>query len=151
MSCNSSKPWLAMLVLFLLIGSSLAQVADDRRPKSVLDYYFLLPHKYLTYLTADSRPVREAAIQIKDLDGRFLKSGLATDEVSTALALFKKSDGSDLIAVENRSCPAACSSSLNLLLYANGQWTEVTRDLLPSIDASKIQASLQRQYMSRHN
>src|SRR5688572_5993200 len=104
MSCNSSKPWLAILALFLLTGSSLAQVADDRRSKSILDYYFLLPHKYLAYLKADSRPVREAAIQTKDLDGRFLKSGLESDEVSTSLALFKKSDGSEVIAVENRSC-----------------------------------------------
>ena len=35
MSWNSSKPWLAMVVLFLLTGSSLAQVPDDRRPKSI--------------------------------------------------------------------------------------------------------------------
>lgn len=151
MSWNSSKPWPAILVLLLLTGSSLAQVPDDRRPKSILDYYFLLPHKYLAYLTADSRPVREAAIQIKDLDSGFLKSGLATDEISTALALFRKSDGSDLIAVENRSCPSACSSSLSLLLYANDQWADVTQDLLPAIDGSKIQALLQRQYMSRPN
>jgi hypothetical protein len=151
MSCNSSKPWLAMLVLFLLTGSSLPQVSDGQRPKSILDYYFLLPHKYLPYLTADSRPVREAAIQIKDLDGGFLKSGLATDEVSTALALFKKSDGSDLIAVENRACPSACSSSLNLLLYANDQWADITHDLLPAVDGSKIQALLQRQYTTRPN
>jgi hypothetical protein len=69
MSWNSSKPLLAVLVLFLLTGSSLPQVPDDRRPKSILDYYLLLPQKYLPYLTADSRPVREAAIQSKDLDG----------------------------------------------------------------------------------
>jgi hypothetical protein len=151
MSCNFSKPRLAVLLLFLLIGSSLAQIPGGRRPKSILDYYFLLPQKYLPYLTADSRPAREAAIEISDLDGGFLKSGLATDEVSTALALFKKSDGSDVIAVENRACPAACSSSLNLLSYANDQWVEVTRDLLPAIDQGKIQSSLQRQYMSRPN
>lgn len=151
MSWNFSKPLLAVLVLFLLTGSGLPQVSDDRRPKSILDYYFLLPQKYLPYLTADSRPVREAAIQTKDLDGAFLKSGLATDEVSTAVALFKKSDGADLIAVENRSCPRACSSSLNLLLYANDQWTDVTHDLLPAIDGSKIQALIERQYMSRPN
>ena len=65
-----------MLVLFLLTGSSLPQVPDDRRPKSIVDYYFLLPQKYLPYLTADSRRAREAAIQSKDLDGAFLKSGL---------------------------------------------------------------------------
>ena len=151
MRWNLSKPRLAVLVLFLLMGSSLAQMPGGRRPKSILDYYFLLPPKYLPYLTADSRPAREAAIEISDLDGGFLKSGLATDEVSTALALFKKSDGSDLIAVENRACPAACSSSLNLLLYANDQWVDVTPDLLPAIDQAKIQASLQRQYMSRPN
>ena len=151
MSWNSSKPWLAMLVLFLLTGSSLPQVPKDRRPKSILDYYFLLPQKYLPYLTADSRPVREAAIQAKDLEGGFLKSGLATDEISTALEIFRKSDGSDLIAVENRSCPGPCSSSLNLLSYANDQWTDVTQDLLPAIDVSKIQALIQQQYMSRPN
>lgn len=151
MSWNSSKPWLAMLVLFLLTGSSLAQVSDDRRPKSILDYYLLLPHKYLTYLPADSRSARETAIRIKDLDGGFLKSGLETDEVGTALAVFKKSDGNDLVAVENRSCPSVCSSSLNLLVYTNYQWTDVTHDLLPAIDESKIQALLQRQYIIRPN
>ena len=151
MSWNSSKPWLTLLVLLLLTGSSLAQVTDDRRPKSILDYYLLLPHKYLSYLPADSRTVREAAIQIKDLDGGFLRSGLETDEVSTALALFKKSDGSDLLAVENRSCPSGCSSSLNVLSYANEQWADVTHDLLPNIDGSKIQALLQRQYTIRPN
>src|SRR6266498_2486633 len=151
MSWNSNKPWLGVIVFFLLTGSCPAQTPGDRHPRSILDYYFLLSHKYLTYLTADSCPVREAAIQIKDLDGGFLKCGLATDEVSTTLALFKKSDGSDLIAVENRSCPAACSSSLNLLLYANDHWADVTHELLPAIDGNKVQAFLQRQYMSRTN
>src|SRR6266542_645632 len=151
MSWNSNKPWLGVIVFFLLTGSCPAQTPGDRHPRSILDYYFLLSHKYLTYLTADSCPVREAAIQIKDLDGGFLKCGLATDEVSTTLALFKKSDGSDLIAVENRSCPAACSSSLNLLLYANDHWADVTHELLPAIDGNKVQAFLQRQYRSRTN
>lgn len=150
MTWNSSKPWLAMLVLFLLTGSSLAQAPDERRPKSILDYYLSLPHKYLPYLT-DSRSVREAAIQIKDLDGGFLKSGLTTDDVSTSVALFKKSDGSDVIAVENRSCPSGCSSNLSLLSYANHQWADVTHDLLPAIDGSKIQALLQRQYSGPSN
>ena len=147
MNSNSSKQWLSILVLFVLTGSSLAQVADSR-PKSILDYYFLLPHKYLSYLKADSRSVREAALKIKDVDGGFLKSGQAADEVSTSLALFKKSDGSDLIAVENRSCPSGCFSSLNLLSYANDQWTDVTQELLPAIDESKIRAMLRRQYTS---
>lgn len=151
MSWNTSKPCLAMLVLFLLTGSGPAQVPNERRPTSILDYYFLLPHKYLAHLTEDSRPAREAAIQIKDLDGGFLKSGLPIEETSTALALFKKSDGSDLIAVENRSCPSACFSNLNLLSYANGQWTDVTHDLLPAIDGNKIQALLERQYIIRPN
>src|SRR5688572_11507644 len=138
MSWNSSKPCLAVLFLFLLTGSSLAQVQNERRPTSILDYYFLLPQQYLAHLSADSRPAREAAIQIKDLDGGFLKSGLSIEETSTALALFKKSDGNDLIAVVNRSCPSGCSSNLNLLSYANGQWTDVTHNLLPSIDRNKI-------------
>ena len=151
MSCIPSKSWLAILVLFLLTGASLAQVPKDRRPKSILDYYFLLPHKYLAYLKADSRSVREAAIRIKDLDGAFLKSGPETDEVSTTVTLFKKSDGSDVIAVENRSCPSGCTSSLNLLSYTKNQWTDVTNDLLPAIDGSKIERLLERQYVTRPN
>lgn len=147
MSWNSRKPLLAMLVLFMLTGSSLAQVSDDRTPKSILDYYFLLPHKHLAYLKADSRSVREAAIKIKDLDGGFLKSGLEADEVYTSLALLKKSDGSDLIAVENRSCPSGCSSNVKLLLYAYNQWTDVTHDLLPAIDEGKIDALMQGKYV----
>ena len=148
---NSTKPWLAIIALFLLTGSSLAQVSKNRQPKSILDYYFSLPHKYLPYLKGDSRPVREAAIRVKDLEGDFLKSGLETDEVSTTVALFKKPDGSEVIAVENRSCPSGCTSTLSLLSYAKDQWIDVTNELLPAIDGDKIQGLLQRQYISRPN
>src|SRR6266496_901368 len=149
MSRHPNKAWLGVVVFFLFTGSSSAQTLADRHSKSILDYYLLLPHKYLAYLTTDSQQAREAAIQIKNLDGGFLKSGVVTDEVSTTLVLFKRSDGSNLIAVENRSCPASCSSNLNLLLYANDQWVEVTHDVLPAIDGSAVEASLQRQYFSR--
>jgi hypothetical protein len=149
MSRNSNKAWLGVVILFLFTGSSSAQTLADRHSKSILDYYLLLPHKYLSYLTTDSQQAREAAIQVKNLDGGFLKSGIVTDEVSTTLALFKRSDGSNLIAVENRSCPAMCASNLNLLTYANDQWVDVTYDVLPAIDGSAVEASLQKQYLSR--
>jgi hypothetical protein len=149
MSQNHSKLWLVVVIIFLLTGSSPAHMPVAPHPKSILDYYFLLPHRYLPFLTNDSQPAREAAIQIKDLDGEFLKSGEATDEVSTTLALFKRSDGSDLVAVENRSCVGLCSSSLNLLWFANDKWVDVTREVLPAIDESKIQALLEKQYSKR--
>ena len=146
---NSNKAWVGVVVFFLFTGSSSVQTLALRHSKSILDYYLLLPHKYLSYLTTDSQQAREAAIQIKNLDGGFLKAGIVTDEVSTTLALFKRSDGSNLIAVENRSCPASCASSLNLLSYANDQWVDVTHDVLPAIDGRAVEASLQRQYLSR--
>jgi hypothetical protein len=75
-SRNSNKAWLGVVVFFLFAGSSAAQTLADRHSKSILDYYFLLPHRYLAYLTTDSQQAREAAIQIKNLDGGFLKSGI---------------------------------------------------------------------------
>ena len=148
MSRNPIKLLLVMIVLSHLTGSSPARKLHDPHSRSLLDYYFLLPHQYLPFLPTDSRLVRENAIQIKDLDAGFLKSGESTEEVAATLALFKKADGSDLVAVENRSCLAGCSSSLSLLSYATNRWVDVTHDVLPTIDESQIQTLLQRQYFS---
>jgi hypothetical protein len=148
---SSSKLWPAVVILLLLSLSRPAQTSGNRPPRSVLDYYLLLPHKYLPFLPTDSLGAREAAIRIKDLEAGFLQSGEETEEVSTTMVLFKKSDGSDLIAIENRSCLGACSSNLSLLRYGHDRWFDITSELLPTLDEREIQASLERQYAKRAN
>jgi hypothetical protein len=148
---SSSKLWPAVVILLLLSLSRPAQTSGNRPPRSILDYYLLLPHKYLPFLSTDSLVAREAAIQIKDLEAGFLKSGEATEEVSATMVLFKRSDGTDLLAVENRSCLGACSSNLSLVRYEHDQWFDVTSKLLPTLDEREIQASLERQYAKRAN
>src|SRR5258705_9241683 len=85
MSRNPIKVLLVIIVLSQL--TSPARKLDVSQSRSILDYYFLLPHQYLPFLLIDSRVVREKAIQIKDLDAGFLKSGESTEEVALTLAL----------------------------------------------------------------
>ena len=151
MTKNSNKVWLVVGVLFFFAFNGTSETLDDKEPESVMDYYLLLPLKFLPYLTTDSRSDREKAVRMKSLDGRLMKAGLMSDEVTTTLVLFKRSDGSDLVAVENRSCPAGCTSRLNLLSYTQHQWVDVTHDLLPPIDDATIQSLLQKVYRNSND
>src|SRR5258705_1614156 len=69
MTKNSNKVWLVVGVLVFFAFTGTSQTLDDREPKSVIEYYLLLPLKFLPYLPTDSRSEREKAVRMKSLDG----------------------------------------------------------------------------------
>jgi hypothetical protein len=130
----------------LLLLVSLPATAFAQKPQTILDYYLLMPQGYLKHAGGDSVAEREAAIYIKDVEHNYLQVRQPNGEFYTALALFRGEDGSDVIAVENRECVRGCSEEFFLLRYQNNQWTDITSQQLPAIDAGELRARLARQF-----
>ncbi|HEX8491962.1 MAG TPA: hypothetical protein VF658_03915 [Pyrinomonadaceae bacterium] len=140
----SSKKLVLSLMLFL--SAIFPVTVLGQKPLTILDYYLLMPQRYLRYAGGDSPEARQSAIYIKE--SNYLQARQPNGEFYTALALFKNEDGSDLIAVENRECARGCTEEFFLLRYQNEQWTDVTSQKLPAIDDADVRAMLARQIAS---
>ena len=138
-----SKKFVFPLLLSLL--AIFPATGFGQKPQTLLDYYLLLPQRYVRYAGGDSAEVRQSAIHINDVAHNYLQARQPNGEFYTALALFKGEDGSDLIAVENRDCARGCTEEFFLLRYKDDQWTDVTRQQLPTIDDSDVRAKLAKQ------
>jgi hypothetical protein len=131
-------------LLFLL--ATLTAVAYGQKPQTVLDYYLLLPQKYLRHVGGDSAAARQSAVYIRDVERDYLQAREPNGEKYTALALFKSDDGNHLVAVENRECQRGCTEEFFLLRYHDEQWVDVTGQMMPAVDASDLRARLAGQF-----
>jgi hypothetical protein len=139
----------ALACLIVLMVSALASSTPQPKPMTILDYYLALPQKYLKHAGGDSAKERSAALYIKDVETGYLQARQAGGEFYSAVALFKRPDGSDLVAVENRECAAGCNEEFYFLAYENGQWMDVTAKTLPAMKQEDLRATLDRQFKAR--
>lgn len=111
-------------------------------PKTVLDYYQLLPKEELALLeTAKSR---EALLKTKDVANGFL--GLESDSGQgfAQVAVFRKKDRSVVVGVSQMECGPICVGSVKFLQYQDGKWQDVTDALMPKATDEQILAAYNR-------
>jgi hypothetical protein len=147
-----SHPVRLYAIFFITVSLGLSALpAPAAKPKSmnVLDYYLLLPQKYLRYAGGDSAEARKAALYVSDVERGYLQARQPNGEFYSALALFKGPDGSDFVAVENRECARGCNEEFYLLVYRNGQWSDVTAKMLPAINDAEVRAELDKKFKAR--
>jgi hypothetical protein len=135
--------------LIVLVISALASSIAQPKPMTILDYYLALPQKYLRYAGGDSAKERSAAIYINDAENAYLQARQPGGEFYSSLALFKRPDGGDLVAVENRECARGCNEEFYFLAYENGQWIDVTAKTLPVMNPTEIRGALEKQFKAR--
>ncbi len=112
----------------LLLG-----VAVSAQPRTVTDYYLAFPSdKYATDNLG--KPIkgkaavakhRRSLIKIEDVRNGYLRLEGAW-EGWAEIALFKKKDGTYLIAHSETGCGPACSGFVKFYTYSKGNWTDVT-------------------------
>jgi hypothetical protein len=139
----------ALTVVVMMMVTALSSFIAQPKPMTVLDYYLALPQKYLKYAGGDSAKERSAALYVKDVETGYLQARQPNGEFYSAVALFKRSDGSDLLAVENRECAAGCNEEFYLLDYEDGQWIDVTAKTLPAMKPEEFSGALQKQFKAR--
>jgi hypothetical protein len=116
---------------------------------NILDYYLRMPQQYLKHAGGDGAEARRAALYVNDVEYGYLLAREPDGEFYSALSLFKRADGGDLIAVENRECARGCNEELYLLTYEDGRWKDVTPGMLPAIDEGELRGTLAKQFKTR--
>jgi hypothetical protein len=142
---RTPRALLALCALLALGAQGFAQ-CDPPEPATALDYYLLLPARFLSnYPVGETRQEREAAISLRDLQNGYIRLGTPGEGESATVVLFRKPDGSYLVAVESSLCALKCEQSLHLLRYENGQWSDETKTLLPAVNDRAARARVARE------
>lgn len=114
--------------------------AQKKPPRTVEDFYLLLPAKYIQPLAAAKD--RRKLIKTRDVANGYLylsgASAMPDWEGWAEIALFKKSNGEYVVGVVDGSCATMCYSGIEFLEYQNGKWTEVTSRVLPDISERMV-------------
>ncbi|HYJ45057.1 MAG TPA: hypothetical protein VEV81_00490 [Pyrinomonadaceae bacterium] len=149
MRCRLIIAWAAFFMTAALVVPALTSSAAGPKSMTVFDYYLAMPQKYLRYAGGDSAAARNAALYIRDIENGYLQAREPAGEFYSSVALFKKLDGTDLVAVENRECARGCNEEFYLLTYHNGQWADVTAKMLPALNDAEVRASLDQRVKAR--
>jgi len=119
-------------ILFIALSSQLAN-GQTAKPRTVRDYYLLLPDKYFE-ANQEQRvkwmldPKRGAVVDVKN--GYLLAPGDGA-QMSLIVCLFKRHDGTYIIGVDATYWEGADYSRLNFYRYDNGNFIDVTKSVVP--------------------
>jgi len=135
---------LSALVLALAINFAAPAQAQNKKtnskpgaPRTVTEFYQILPPKYLQILAAI--PNRRNLIKIEDTANGYLKLGSNEWEGWGEVALFKRGGGNYIVAVTEYSYGPECDGTLTFLDYKNGKWKEV--ELLPRYTVGDLRSA----------
>lgn len=127
-----SRTPLRILLLAVFLFQSISD-AQSSLPKTVLDYYLLLPEKYFE-ANREQRvkwmldPGRGAVVDIKN--GYIYAAGDGA-QTSIYVCLFKRPHGVPLIAVKSHDSDTQDYTHLDFYEYKNGTLVELKKGVLP--------------------
>lgn len=118
--------------------SDSGQQAQNRGPKTVRDFFMLLPEKYFTLEGCDRdkdkgcKTAREDYLkafgEVVDIQNGYIKGGCDGGQACIEMAIFKRPDGKYLIGVATF---AEMMNSNYFLDYSNGEWTDLSATAVP--------------------
>lgn len=137
---RSAGAWfVAWLVFGLYVAPGAASAAAGAL--NVLDYYRLLPQKYLP-----QSGNRERAIVEKDIANGYLDILFSENTSGYTMALFRKADGRALIGLVSHCDDSgdACDDTIVFLEYAERRWIERTKDVFPTITPTILENAFRK-------
>lgn len=144
--------FLLSALLICLSGFALSASAQVKQPKTVRDFFMLLPGKYFSLDCCMNKSVRKAKEQylrqylnVEDAANGYMSGGGDGAQEGFAMALFKRSNGTYLIAFYTYGEGGVEDTPWCVFLdYKNGKWTDVSRTVVPDYDAAKYIYELPR-------
>ena len=127
---------------FVSAGSALKQPAA----RTVLDYYLLLPERYFMAdkemrVTWMLDPKRGAIV---DKSNGYLYAPGDGGQTDIYVCLFKRPNGTDLIAVETQTPEMDDLTYLDFYFYEDGKWKDVTRRIVPVAISESLKYKMPR-------
>ncbi len=137
------KKNLVLFSLFLLFFS--VNVFAQKQTKTVTDFYLAMPSDvYSTDIEGNKitgkaalEKHRKSLIKTEDIKNGYLNLEGAW-EGWAEIALFKKKDGSYLIAQAESGCGPACEGFIKFFTFKSGKWTNVTKQVFPNLSETQI-------------
>lgn len=113
--------------------------------KTVTDYFLAMPNDLYSTNTEGDKitnksaliKFRKSMIKIEDIKNGYLKIE-GSWEGWAEIALFKKTDGSYLIAQAESGCGPACDGFVKFYNYKAGKWIDVTKQVFPEISEDEV-------------
>lgn len=112
------------------------------QPKTVTDYFLVMPTDVYSSDIEGNKisgksaltKHRKSLIKIEDVKNGYLKLE-GPWEGWAEIALFKKNDGSYIVAQAESGCGPACDGFVKFFTYNGGKWTNITKTIFPQISA----------------
>lgn len=139
---KSAKKFLAVIVFAAALGFVVPANAQKSKaaplpPRTVTEFYLRLPAKYLPILS--SIPNRQSLIKIEDTANGYLRLESNQWEGWGEAALFRRKNGTYILAMTQYECSPVCDGQMTFLDYKNGQWQEL--DALPRYTVGDLQTA----------
>lgn len=143
--------WFRILLLHVLAACAAAQT----QPRTVTDFYLALPgsingiqgtqdseipgfeNDFFFYSNernesrASILKYRKSLIKIEDIRNGYLRLESREWKGWVEIALFKKVDGSYLVAISQVGCEPKCTGGVIFATYKTGNWKNVTKQVFP--------------------
>jgi hypothetical protein len=141
------------LFLIVLIFAVTAISAQSKAPKTVRDYFLLLPSKYFSLdCCMESTPKKskekylEQYLDVEDTANGYMKGNGDGAQEAFEMALFKKTDGSYLIGFYTIGEGGVEEVPYTVFLqYRAGRWTDVSKTVIPGYAPTKRIYQIPRQ------
>ena len=136
------KKQISTIITIAVFPILTAAFVSAQQPRTVLDFYLALPKDRYSQpygreikTKAELVKYRRSLITVEDIKNGYIKLGSNGMEGWSEFALFKKTDGTYIFAVSEISCGPACNGNLELLIFKNEKWTDVTEQFSPDVSA----------------
>lgn len=92
---------------------------------SVLDYYYAIPEKYLSF----DRQEREESIRVQDLENYYIQFNPLSLDGTGSMAVFIVEDDRELVFLEIKGCGPLCMQDIYVLELIDDVWVDQTSKL----------------------
>ena len=141
---NLKTLWLGFSVTLICL---FAQSAPAQTPKTVRDFFNLLPSKYFTLEGCEPardkgcvrarREYLERFTEVEDIANGYFKGGCDGAQSCIEMALFKRPDGTYIVGLATSH---EMMNDYRFLEYKSGKWTDVSLKIVPRFSRKNMYA-----------
>lgn len=134
-----------ILFSMLLVGA-FALLANAQTPRTVREFFNLLPQRYFLLEGCAANPTRQNCdkarreyidtfLEIEDTPNGYWKSGCDGAQSCLTMALFKRPNGTYIVALKKEFEMGVDNYFLE---YKNGRWSDIARAVIPDFSSNNI-------------
>ena len=135
-----------LFTAFLFGILALTTSAQTKQPRTVREFFNILPQRYFALEGCSANPTKQncdkarreyidAFLEVEDTANGYWKSGCDGAQSCLTMALFKRPNGTYIVAVKTEF---EMSVDNYFLEYKSGKWFNISRDVIPQFSADNI-------------